>query len=163
MGATEAGKGFWLFQPSQECEEGQAGPPWGGGFLWLCVVTEPRAPGRPIPGMRRGPRGGRGVGGATSTTAMRAGALEHTAGRVVRVPAVPAGCFLPITRPRAQMRLPSRLLGKHLLSLPRRAGGVGTGWQPRAGLPLPIALRGAGHGRPATSATSPFCVGGPGP
>lgn len=136
-------------------------------FAVTCYGDLLRGPQKPCGSARKGrpvPHGeGRGVGGATSTTAMRAGALEHTVGRVAGVPAVPAGCFLPITRPRAQMRLPSRLLGKHLLSLPRRAGGVGTGWQPRAGLPLPIALRGAGHGRPATSATSPFCVGGPGP
>lgn len=136
-------------------------------FAVTCYRDLLRGPQKPCGSARKGrpvPQGeGRGVGGAASTTAMRAGALEHTAGRVAGVPAVPAGCFLPITRPRAQMRLPSRLLGKHLLSLPRRAGGVGTGWQPRAGLPLPIALRGAGHGRPATSATSPFCVGGPGP
>lgn len=72
--------------------------------------------------------------------------LEPTTGCLAGAPAVSAGCFLPITKPWAQMHLPPCLLGKH--PLPAGPGVWGEGWWPAAEPLPPDILREAGHGWP---------------
>lgn len=60
-----------------------------------------------------------------------------------------SGCFLPITKPWAQMNLPPCLLGKH--PLPAGLAERGEGWWPAAEHLLPDILQGAGWGSHARS------------
>lgn len=157
----ELTEGLLRLPPTLGLGEGQACPHRG---QFSRAPLSPRAPDCPSSGVLHGGRVqmGSGVGGhvagGASVTASQAGPPQHTTGWVVGAPAVSAGCFLPITRPRARMPLPPCVRGKH--PLPSRAGGTGRrvaawGRAPEACQPW------RGWPWPATSATRALLCGRP--